>query len=155
MRHAVEAIHHLGIEFDRPPIMALTALVAYLTAVVALATASLTQRAVADLIIGDPVESERWIATWRARPKELMRQPSACLFDRDDLTDRLAEITCPALVVHGVDDHALPMEEAHHLANGLVGAGAVVEVPGAHAANLTHPGPVNDAVLRFLAELPA
>ena len=30
----------------------------------------------------------------------------------------------------------------------------VVEVPGAHAANLTHPGPVNDALLRFLNDLP-
>ena len=35
--------------------------------------------------------------------------------------------------------------------SGLVGAEAVVEVPGAHAANLTHPGPVNDAVPWFLA----
>ena len=111
--------------------------------------------AVADLIIADPVESPRWIAMWKARPKELMRHPSACLFGRDDLTDRLAEITCPALVVHGVDDTALPMEDAHRLAEGLPGAGPVVEVPGAHAANLTHPGPVNDALLQFLAELPS
>ena len=69
--------------------------------------------AVADLIIADPVESQRWIAMWKARPKEQMRHPFACLFGRDDLTDRLAEITCPALVVHGVDDTALPMEDAH------------------------------------------
>ena len=72
--------------------------------------------AVADLIIADPVESQRWLAMWKARPKELMRHPSACLFGRDDLTDRLGDITCPALVVHGVDDKALPMEDAHLLA---------------------------------------
>jgi pimeloyl-ACP methyl ester carboxylesterase len=45
------------------------------------------------------------------------------------------------------------MEDAYRLAEGLPGAGHVVEVPGAHAANLTHPGPVNDALLWFLADL--
>jgi hypothetical protein len=29
-----------------------------------------------------------------------------------------------------------------------------VKVGGAHAANLTNPGPVNDAILAFLAGLP-
>jgi hypothetical protein len=31
----------------------------------------------------------------------------------------------------------------------------VVKVPGAHAANLTHPQPVNEAIVQFLAALPA
>ncbi len=46
------------------------------------------------------------------------------------------------------------MEDAEALADGLPGAGPVVKVPGAHAANLTHPGPVNDALRGFLADLP-
>ncbi len=111
--------------------------------------------AVADLIINEPEENKRWIAKWQARPKELMRHPAACLFGREDVSDRLAEITCPAIVVHGVDDVALTMEDAEALADGLPGAGPVVKVPGAHAANLTHPGPVNDALRGFLADLPA
>jgi pimeloyl-ACP methyl ester carboxylesterase len=45
------------------------------------------------------------------------------------------------------------MERAEALAAGLPGAGAVVKVPGAHAANLTHPGPVNAAIGEFLAGL--
>ncbi len=45
--------------------------------------------------------------------------------NRDDISDRLAEITCPALV------------------------------DGAHAASLTNPEPVNAAILDFLAGLPA
>jgi 3-oxoadipate enol-lactonase len=111
--------------------------------------------AVADLIIAEPEESVRWIAKWKARPKELMRQPVACLFGRDDVTDRLAEITCPAIVIHGVDDNALSMEDAEALAAELPGAGPVVKVPGAHAANLTHPGAVNEALGGFLAGLSA
>lgn len=111
--------------------------------------------AVADLIINEPEENKRWIAKWQSRPKELMRHPADCLFGRDDLTHRLAEITCPALVVHGVDDLALTMEDAEALADDLPGAGPVVKVPGAHAANLTHPEPVNEALRNFLADLPA
>jgi hypothetical protein len=46
------------------------------------------------------------------------------------------------------------MERAEALASGLVGAGPVVKVGGAHAANLTNPDPVNSAILDFLVGLP-
>ena len=111
--------------------------------------------AVATLIIDDPQENPKWIAKWRALPKESMLQPSDCLFGRDDITARLAEIACPALVVHGTADNTIPMEHAEALAAGLSGCDGVVKVPGAHAANLTHPEPVNAALLAFLQGLPA
>jgi len=110
---------------------------------------------IADIIIADPAENPKWIAKWQARPKELMRETSACLFARDDITVRLGEITCPAIVVHGTEDTSIPMADAEALANGLARAGPVVKVPGAHAANLTHPEPVNEALRTFLTELPA
>ncbi|WP_040495025.1 alpha/beta fold hydrolase [Ilumatobacter nonamiensis] len=108
---------------------------------------------IADIIIADPELNEQWIAKWRELPKEQMREPGECLLNRDDITDRLGEITCPALVVHGTEDTAITMDRAEALAAGLSGAGDVVRVPGAHAANLTHPGPVNDAIVAFLAGL--
>jgi 3-oxoadipate enol-lactonase len=108
---------------------------------------------VAGLIIARPGENERWMATWQARPKELVREPGRTLLERDDITDRLAEITVPALVIHGTEDTAIPMEKAEALAGGLSGAGDVVKVPGAHAANLTHPDAVNAAIGTFLATL--
>jgi 3-oxoadipate enol-lactonase len=108
---------------------------------------------VAGLIIARPGENERWMATWQARPKELLREPGRTLLERDDITDRLAEITVPALVIHGTEDTAIPMEKAEALAGGLSGAGDVVKVPGAHAANLTHPDAVNAAIGTFLATL--
>jgi 3-oxoadipate enol-lactonase len=108
---------------------------------------------VAGLIIARPGENERWMATWQARPKELVREPGRTLLERDDITDRLAEITIPALVIHGTEDTAIPMEKAEALAGGLSGAGDVVKVPGAHAANLTHPDAVNAAIGTFLATL--
>ncbi|MET0911570.1 MAG: alpha/beta hydrolase, partial [Ilumatobacteraceae bacterium] len=68
--------------------------------------------------------------------------------------DRLGEITCPAVVVHGTEDTAISMDRAEALAAGLVGSGPVVKVGGAHAANLTNPGPVNAALADFLSSLP-
>jgi 3-oxoadipate enol-lactonase len=111
--------------------------------------------AVAQLIIADADINPVWIAKWQARPGELLREPAACLQGRDDLVGRLGEITCPALVVHGVDDTAIDMANAETLAAGLPGCTGVVRVPGAHAANLTDPVPVNAAIVEFLAALPA
>ena len=110
---------------------------------------------VASIIIDDAEHSPAWIAKWNERPKEAFREPYQCLTGRDDITDRLSEITCPAVVVHGMDDTAITMDRAEILARGLVGCSGVVQVSGAHAANLTNPEPVNAAVVAFLADLRA
>jgi 3-oxoadipate enol-lactonase len=108
---------------------------------------------VADIIIAHPGENERWVAKWKARPKELIREPGRTLLERDDITDRLGEIGVPAVVIHGTEDTAIPMDRAEALAAGLPGASEVVKVPGAHAANLTQPEPVNAAIGKFLSGL--
>lgn len=105
---------------------------------------------VATIIIDHPDHHDAWIAKWKSRPTAPMRRAGDCLLQRDDITDRLGEITCPALVVHGTADTAIPMARAEELAAGLPGAGPVVQVPGAHAANMTHPEPVNAAIIDFL-----
>lgn len=110
---------------------------------------------VASLILGDPAENARWISIWQARPKELFEHSSTCLFERDDITDRLGEIKAPALVVHGTADVAIAMDKAEQLAAGLSGAGPLVRIEGGtHASNLVIPEPVNTAILTFLAALP-
>jgi 3-oxoadipate enol-lactonase len=110
---------------------------------------------VAGVIIDDPDHSTSWIAKWKERDKLDFKEPYRCLRTRDDITERLGEITCPALVVHGTEDTAITMDRAEIMAAGLPGAGDVVPVPGAHAANLTNPVPVNAAITVFLAELAA
>jgi 3-oxoadipate enol-lactonase len=112
-------------------------------------------QAVATIIIDDADENPKWVAKWQARPKELLAESARCLLTRDDVSPRLGEITCPALVIHGTEDTAITMEHAEEMAAGLVGCGGVVKVAGAHAANLTNPEPVNAAILDFLAGLPA
>ncbi|HVM53154.1 MAG TPA: alpha/beta hydrolase [Acidimicrobiales bacterium] len=106
---------------------------------------------VANLIIGDPAHEPSWQAKWETLPRENMTPAGDCLFDRDDITDRLGEITCPALVIHGTADQAIPMEKAELLCERLPDCRGFVKVEGAaHAANLTHPEVVNPPLLDFL-----
>ncbi|HEV8626117.1 MAG TPA: alpha/beta hydrolase [Acidimicrobiia bacterium] len=114
--------------------------------------------AVAGIIVADPAHdplARRWIAKWQARPPELIVEPGRCLLEReDDVSRRLSEITCPAMVFHGTEDTAIPMASAERLAAGLPGCDGVVAIQGAgHASNLTHPGEVNPPLLAFLRGL--
>jgi 3-oxoadipate enol-lactonase len=109
---------------------------------------------IANLIIGDPVLNEAWIAKWRELPRESMRAPGDCLLERDEISDRLGEISCPAVVFHGTGDQSIETEKAEELCRGLSGCTGVVRVEGApHAANLTHPDQVNGPLLEFLRSL--
>jgi 3-oxoadipate enol-lactonase len=113
-------------------------------------------RIIAGIIIDDPVLDDIWIAKWKARDRSLLAQPGQCLLHRDDITDRLAEISCPALVLHGTEDGAFSMDVAETLAAGLSGCAGVVPIAGAaHASNLSHPDQVNPPLLDFLRSLPA
>ncbi len=112
---------------------------------------------IAGIIIDEPEANAHWIAKWRELDERAGRDgmlaASNCLYGREDITDRLGEIECPAIVIHGTEDTAITMEQAETLAAGLSGAGEVVKVSGAHAANLTNPEPVNAAIVSFLAGL--
>jgi 3-oxoadipate enol-lactonase len=108
--------------------------------------------AIADLIIGDEALSAPWIEKWRKLdPQRSMGPPGDCLLDRDDISDRLGEISCPAIVFHGTADKSIEIARAEELCRGLSGCRAVVRIDGApHASNLTHPDQVNKPLLEFL-----
>jgi len=109
----------------------------------------------AALIIGEAGLSATWTGIWKARPAESLRNPGQALLERESIADRLGEIAVPAVVVHGTADASISMDKAEALAAGLAGSSGVVVIDGGtHAANMTHPGPVNDALLAFLAGLP-
>ncbi len=109
---------------------------------------------VAGLILGDDPElRRRWIEAWRDIPPERLRHPAECLLGRDDVSDRLGEITCPALIVHGEEDVSIPMARAEAMDEGLPNSAGIVRVPGAaHAPNLSHPEVVNPPLRSFLEE---
>jgi 3-oxoadipate enol-lactonase len=109
---------------------------------------------IANLIIGDPELNQVWIAKWKELERESMRAPADCLMDRDDISDRLGEISCPAIVFHGTADLSIEIERAEALCRGLSGCVGVVRIEGGtHAANLTHPDEVNGPLLDFLRSL--
>jgi pimeloyl-ACP methyl ester carboxylesterase len=100
-----------------------------------------------------------WMDKWKARDLEHTDMILTPLHNREDIHDRLGEITAPSLVIHGDVDAAIPLEKARALVEGLGSCEGLVVVPGAgHASNLSHPEPVNAALGEFLrrhAEVPA
>jgi pimeloyl-ACP methyl ester carboxylesterase len=111
------------------------------------------QEVVASIILGS-VDPKPWFAKWAQLDPEDTDHSFRCLMDRDDITGRLAEISCPALILHGTADAAIPMAKAEALRDGLAGPAELVAVDGgSHAANMSHPDQVNAALLRFLRSL--
>jgi pimeloyl-ACP methyl ester carboxylesterase len=111
------------------------------------------QEIVSAIILG-PGDWDDWYAKWAAADRQQFSLAFGALMERDDLTPRLGEITCPALIVHGTADAAIPMERAEQLRAGLGGTVmfAVIE-DGTHASNVSHPDAVNAAIANFLRTL--
>jgi len=116
------------------------------------------QDIVASIILGPPdgpIDHAPWFAKWAAADREELWLAFRCLMDRDDVTPTLGEIDCPALILHGTADAAIPAAKAEAVQAGLAGPTELVLVDGGtHAANLSHPDQVNVALLEFLRALP-
>ena len=118
------------------------------------------QEIVAAIILG-PGQWDGWYAKWadqyaRLSPADLDQLTWAfrCLMDRDDITGRLAEIGCPALIIHGGADAAIPLARAEELRDGLAGPTTFALIDGApHASNVTDPDAVNAEIVTFLRGL--
>jgi pimeloyl-ACP methyl ester carboxylesterase len=110
---------------------------------------------IAAIILGNEWPGRHdWIAKWRQQPRSLLRPAFNALAGREDIHERLGEIKAPALVIHGTADAAIDMELAQALCSGLANCRRLVTIEGGgHAANLTHPAPVNQAIEQFLTEL--
>lgn len=115
------------------------------------------QEIVAAIILG-PGQWDGWYAKWagqyaQSAPASLgqFTQAFRCLMDRDDVTGRLGEISCPALIIHGSEDAAIPLARAEKMRDGLAGPTTLALIDGApHASNITHSGAVNAAIVNFL-----
>jgi 3-oxoadipate enol-lactonase len=115
------------------------------------------QDVVASIILGPPdgpVDYAPWFAKWALIDRDDTQFAFRCLMDRDDITGRLGEISCPTLILHGTADAAIPMEKAEAMLTGLAGPAQLVQVEGgSHASNLSHPDQVNPAISKFLRSL--
>ena len=109
---------------------------------------------VAGLILGDAELEKQWTKIWESRDRYSLKYPSEALLTRDDIGDRISEISCPVIMIHGEEDFAIPLESAEQLSPRFPDSRGLVKVPGAaHAANMTHPNIVNPAIATFLASI--
>jgi pimeloyl-ACP methyl ester carboxylesterase len=69
---------------------------------------------------------------------------------RDDLLPRLGEINCPALVIVGEEDLALPVTLSQRLAAGIRGAELLVVPKVGHLSTIEAPDRLTQAIERFV-----
>lgn len=109
---------------------------------------------VSGLILGDDELAAAWIPKWEQIDRDQLVTAGRALLTRDDISDRIAEIRCPVLAVHGTADQAIDISRARALAATARDHRGVVEIDGAaHAPNMTNPDEVNAAIRGFLESL--
>jgi pimeloyl-ACP methyl ester carboxylesterase len=99
---------------------------------------------------GDELK-QHWIERWMAQDTSDAVEFLQVVTRRDDVSDRLSEITAPAIVIHGEEDVSIEMDRAGALADGLPGDVELVAVANAgHSSTIERPAEVTAAVERFL-----
>ena len=68
-----------------------------------------------------------------------------------DSRRRLAEITCPTLVIAASNDHAVPIHHAKMLHDGIAGSRLVIIDAADHALIWTHPDELGRVTEEFLS----
>jgi pimeloyl-ACP methyl ester carboxylesterase len=73
--------------------------------------------------------------------------------DRPDSTELLNQLSCPVLIVHGIDDQLIPIAEAEHM-HAVMADSKLVRIPDAgHLPNMEQPELFNRALSDFLRSL--
>ena len=67
-----------------------------------------------------------------------------------NVTDRLKDIECPAIVIVGEQDAGTPVAMARDIHNALPGSSLVVIPAAGHLPNIDQPQAFNNALLGFL-----
>ena len=111
---------------------------------------------IAETLFGETTRTERpalvedWVARWRTYRGAAVYNEVHSWLDRPGTLDRLAEIDCPLLAVHGAEDTAIPPEQGEETAR-TAPAGRFELVEGAgHSANVERPAAVNRHLRAFL-----
>ncbi|MBF6062126.1 alpha/beta hydrolase [Nocardia terpenica] len=111
-----------------------------------------TGSAVLDLLLGtDDEAAAHWLARMQRQPADRLSRAVGVLMGTDSITDRLAEISTPTLVVHGSADVPIPPEAGTALATALPAAEPFELLDGAaHTPPVTHPAEVSALLHPFL-----
>ncbi|MFC4944709.1 alpha/beta fold hydrolase [Pseudonocardia sp. GCM10023141] len=104
---------------------------------------------VAAICLGD-YDATDWKAKWRTVDGDRFDRTLTALVERDSVLERLGEVTCPVLVLHGTADAAYPVERGQELAAGVPKGQYVAIDGGAHFLSLTHADAVQPHLAAFL-----
>jgi 3-oxoadipate enol-lactonase len=111
---------------------------------------------------------ERWFtASFRARRKDLMERVGAMIrstpapgyigcchaLPKINVTERLKDVRCPALVIVGEEDPGTPVDMARDIHAALPGAELAILSRASHLSNLEQPAEFNRALGGFLDKL--
>ena len=109
------------------------------------------QDALLGLLIGQPALYPEFIRSWPGMDRAAIGSVFDALINLDDIRERLASITAPALVVHGGQDPAMPAGLGRELSERLGHCIGFEVIPGAgHTPSLTTPGTFDALLGGFL-----
>jgi pimeloyl-ACP methyl ester carboxylesterase len=98
----------------------------------------------------NPQLMKHWIDKWCQLPARSVYREGFSWLHKEDLSDRVASIIVPTLVIHGLEDVPISIERARLMARAIPNA-TLIEVPNAgHTSNLENPAFVNVAIRSFL-----
>ena len=96
---------------------------------------------------------DHWTKRWLELKADQAEGTARLVYDRDDVTERCAEISVPVLVMHGVDAVAIPIEVARQTAT--LAKAQLLEIGGAgHTSPVEKPEDVTRALRAFIDGLP-
>jgi pimeloyl-ACP methyl ester carboxylesterase len=104
-----------------------------------------------DFVVAHREQVDGWLAqVGGCDPAGLVRAIDA-VNKRDDISGRLGEIRVPALVIHGEQDVAIPVDQAQEVAARIPG-GRLALVSGGHQSNVDRPDATSRLIREFLLD---
>lgn len=97
----------------------------------------------------NPELVEHWVDRWATYPGEALYYEIESWLDRGDVTDDVADLDIPALVIHGEEDPSIDPEHGDQTAEELDANLEMIPEAG-HTSNLERPELVNEAMRDFL-----
>ncbi|MGH2726377.1 MAG: alpha/beta fold hydrolase [Actinomycetota bacterium] len=94
-------------------------------------------------------ESDTWRKKLMSADIQAEHAMVRAVFDRDDIHDRLGEIKCPAIVIHGLEDVSIEPERGEEVAR-VLGATYVPIANAGHASPVEEPKAITTAIATFL-----